>query len=443
MFGLNINKDTVILRQIIYSFIIKIVSVAINFIYIPLLLEIFTSKEEYGVWLTVSSIVTWFAIFDIGLGNGLRNKLTEAFATNNLILAKELISTTYLASIVIFSSLGLVFFICNQYLNWNSILNSSLSSSYLLKFTNVVFLIFFVRFIFQLIGVVYISYQKPATNNLIITVGNLIALLTLLISKNNYELDLVSTAYILMGIPLVIMIFINFFVFLTRFKNISPSLSFFDKKLLSKLFGLGLNFFVIQVSAVVLFSTSNLLVSHFFSSKDVVIYNTAFTLFQLPTLAFAIIMGPIWSAVTYGFATENVDWLRKGLQKLNKISYIFFGGVLLLLVFSSTIYDIWLKGKVIVPFLISFSMAIYSVINIFLSPYTSFINGSGKIRISVIFSVFSIIAFVPLAYLLSKLIQSPASIMFSICIINGIGIFFQPKQVHKIINKSAEGIWNK
>ena len=88
-------------------------------------------------------------------------------------------------------------------------------------------------------------------------------------------------------------------------------------------------------------------------------------------------------------------------------------------------------------------MAIYSVINIFLSPYTSFINGSGKIRISVIFSVFSIIAFVPLAYLLSKLIQSPASIMFSICIINGIGIFFQPKQVHKIINKSAEGIWNK
>ena len=76
-------------------------------------------------------------------------------------------------------------------------------------------------------------------------------------------------------------------------------------------------------------------------------------------------MGPIWSAVTYGFATENVDWLRKGLQKLNKISYIFFGGVLLLLVFSSTIYDIWLKGKVIVPFLISFSMAIYSVINNF------------------------------------------------------------------------------
>lgn len=440
---LKSKKDIAIFRQIIYSFIIKIVSVVINFLYVPLLLGLFTNKEEYGIWLTVSSIVTWFAIFDIGLGNGLRNKLTEALAVNDLVLSKKLISTTYLTSFVIFTILGLIFIILNPYFNWNSILNSKLNIIYLVNFTNVVFIIFFIRFIFQLIGIIYISFQNPAMNNLIVTIGNLIALVVLLIIKGHVSLNLISCAYILMGIPVLFMIIVNIYAFFTKFKSIRPSLKDFDRNLLKGLFSLGINFFIIQVSAVILFSSSNILVSHFFSPQEVVVYNTAFTLFQLPTLAYAIVMGPIWSAVTDAMTKEDMLWLKSGLKKLNILSFIFFIGVIILLISSPFIYKIWLKDKIVIPFLLSFSMALYSIINIYLSPYTSFINGSGKIRISVLFSVFSIIIFIPLAYILSHIIDSPAAIMFSICIVNGLGIFFQPKQVYKLINKKATGIWSK
>lgn len=437
------SRNKGIVMQIIYSFLIKIVSVAINFFYVPMLLDLFNSKEEYGIWLTVSSIVTWFAIFDIGLGNGLRNKLTEALADENYKLSKKLVSTTYITTFLLFSFLGILFVVINPYLNWNSILNSNLDKRYLISFTNVVFIIFFVRFVSQLIGVIYLSYQKPAMNNLIVTFGNVIALIFLLILKNYYAIDLISCAYILMGIPVLFMILVNFYTFSTTFKNISPSLQLFDLNLLKGLFSLGFSFFIIQVSSVVLFSSSNLLVSHFFSPGEVVVYNTAFTLFQLPTLAYAIVMGPIWSAVTQALAVDDMIWLEKSLKKLNLLSIVFCIGVIVLLCLSPVIYKIWLKEKLIIPIIISISMAVYSCINIFLSPFTNFINGSGKIRVSVLFSIISIIIFIPLAYFLSKIFQSPAAIMFSICIVNGIGIFLQPKQVYKIINKTAEGVWNK
>lgn len=437
------SRSKKIMTQIVYSFFIKIISVIINFLYVPLLLNLFSNNEEYGIWLTVSSIVTWFAIFDIGLGNGLRNKLTEALAINNFALGKKLVSTTYITTFFIFFILGILFLICNMFLNWNYILNTQLDLHYLSRFTNIVFIIFFIRFIVQLIGVVYLSYQNPAMNNLIVTVGNLVALLFLFLFKKNYSIDLVSCAYILMGIPVLVMMFVNLYCFTTKFKEISPSIKDFDMKLLKGLFQLGFNFFIIQVSAVILFSSSNLLVSHLFSPKDVVIYNTAFTLFQLPTLAYGIVMAPIWSAVTNALVTNDMSWLQMSIKKLNLLSFIFCIGVILLLILSPLIYNIWVKEKLVIPFVISLSMAIYSCINIILSPFSSFINGSGKIKVSVIFSLFSIIIFIPIAYFMSNIIDSPAAVMLSICLVNGIGLFFQPKQTFKIINKTATGIWNK
>src|SRR5919202_3982979 len=62
---------------------------------VPLTID-YLSKDAYGTWLTISSIVTMIAFFDIGIGNGLRNKLSEALSNRNIILARTYISTAYL-----------------------------------------------------------------------------------------------------------------------------------------------------------------------------------------------------------------------------------------------------------------------------------------------------------------------------------------------------------
>lgn len=64
-------------KNIFASFIIKGTSILIGFYMVPLTIG-YVDKEQYGVWLTLSSVVGWFSFFDIGLGNGLRNKLAVA-----------------------------------------------------------------------------------------------------------------------------------------------------------------------------------------------------------------------------------------------------------------------------------------------------------------------------------------------------------------------------
>lgn len=60
-------------KNILASFIIKGLSIAISLVLVPLTIN-YINPTQYGIWLTLSSIVAWFSFFDIGLTQGLRNK---------------------------------------------------------------------------------------------------------------------------------------------------------------------------------------------------------------------------------------------------------------------------------------------------------------------------------------------------------------------------------
>ena len=53
----------------------------------------YLDSSEYGIWLAIFSTVTWINFFDLGVGNGLRNRLTMCFAKNNIIQAKKFIGS--------------------------------------------------------------------------------------------------------------------------------------------------------------------------------------------------------------------------------------------------------------------------------------------------------------------------------------------------------------
>ena len=52
--------------------------------------------NKYGIWLAISSTVSWISILDIGLANGLRNKIAEYLAVKNYDpKLKIAVSSTY------------------------------------------------------------------------------------------------------------------------------------------------------------------------------------------------------------------------------------------------------------------------------------------------------------------------------------------------------------
>src|SRR6476646_9497261 len=106
------DRSVNIKKNIIGLFVIRGCSIAISFILVPLTIR-YVNPTQYGIWLTLSSIVAWFSFFDIGFGNGLRNKFAEAIAKGDTELAKIYISTTYAILSIVISCILILFFCIN------------------------------------------------------------------------------------------------------------------------------------------------------------------------------------------------------------------------------------------------------------------------------------------------------------------------------------------
>ena len=70
-------RQTDIVSNMALSGICKPVSMVLSYIYVPIVLD-YLGVEKYGVWSTILTILSWVSYFDIGIGNGLRNRLTES-----------------------------------------------------------------------------------------------------------------------------------------------------------------------------------------------------------------------------------------------------------------------------------------------------------------------------------------------------------------------------
>lgn len=79
------RRSSLVRKNIAGSILIKGWGCIVQLLLVPATLKSL-NQYEYGVWLTISSILLWVDQFDIGLGNGLRNKLAEAVAKTILCL---------------------------------------------------------------------------------------------------------------------------------------------------------------------------------------------------------------------------------------------------------------------------------------------------------------------------------------------------------------------
>ncbi len=431
-------------RQVSYSILIQGLSIIIGMLYVPLLLNYLT-QEKYGIWLTLTSILGWFSFFDIGLGNGLRNKLTEVFAKNNHNLGKKLVSTTYFFLICIFGVILVLFHISNFFLDWNLILNTkTIDSRELHNLVSIVFTFFILHFIFQIISVVYLADQKPSASKMMATACNLFSFLIILIlTRISVNGSLLLVGIVISSIPVLLFITVTLISFNTSYKNIKPSLKHVDFMASKGILDLGAKFFISQITYLILITTSNFFIAQFYGPAEVTIYNIAFKYFQMPIMVYSILLSPIWSAVTDAFVMNDFSWIKKTLKIFNLLSILFAIGIILMIAMSNWIYKIWVGDKIIIPIGLSIIIGFNSIITIFLLPYSIFINGMGKLNLTVLISIFEILIYLLLIFIFRNHFTSSIGIVLAIVITKILSGFVQPLQTYKLLNKTAHGIWNR
>jgi len=429
-------RTQLLIRNIIAGFLIKGGSIICIFLLVPLTID-FVDIKQYGIWLTLSSIIGWASFFDVGLGHGLRNRFAEALAMEQNEQAKHYVSSAYymLGGIVLI--LALVFTFINPHLNWATILAAPQDMKEGLSVAAaIVVYSFLLQLLFKLITSLLMASQLQAKASLVGLIGNITSLILIYLATKTLNGSLLILASIFSIVPTLVLLGYNIKFFGTIYKDFKPVMGWVRKSDLKSLFGIGSFFFIIQIAAIVQFQTANILIAHWLSSEDVAVYNVCFKYFSVITMAFSLIVAPYWSAFTEAYAKGDLAWIKRIVNKTLKIWLLFaIGGVVALLI-SPMVYKLWVGDRLVVPMLLSAFMLIYTLLISYGSIFVMFMNGTGKIKTQTITSLFSPLIFLALAYLFVEVaLWGMVGIVVAIIIANFYGPIIAPIQYYKIIKK--------
>jgi O-antigen/teichoic acid export membrane protein len=360
----------------------------------------FVSSSSYGLWLTLSSMITWLNIMDIGLSNGLRNKLSESIAKEDKRLGKVYVSTTYtLLSILSVIGFGICLLLIYT-LNWNNVLEvpADLSAESFRELLIIISGSFFLTFLLKPIASVAYATHKAYIENLIFFISNLVNLIIILIiTKVLPAGDLILLAYCFCFTPIAVTFVLSIILFRRNFADYRPSLKHIDFSTARELMSLSGKFFIIQIAATVVFTTNNFIISHYFGNEDVTKFNIVQRYFNVVIILQSMVLVPFWSLFSEGFARKNVVWLKENMNKLFKMTGLLVAGCVFMLFVSRFAYKLWLGDLVQIPFSLTLVVCIYSILLLISSVYTIFINGTGRVKLQMITSIFSSSLHIPLA----------------------------------------------
>jgi O-antigen/teichoic acid export membrane protein len=442
--GIKSDRTKNITKHVLASFIYKGGSILSSFLLVPLTIN-FLDTENYGIWLTLSSFIAWFSFFDIGLGNGLRNKFAEAKAKGDLTLAKAYVSSAYFTIGSVCLLVILVFLVLNFFIDWTVVFNADIALQKELRILMpVVFSFFCLQLVVKLITTIYTADQHHSMQgkiNFLTSVGSLLAIW--LMTKTT-ESSLLIFGTIFSALPVLILIGLNVLAFSSTYKNYKPTLSLWKKEYLKDIFGLGMKFFIIQLSGIILFSTDNIIISQLFGPEQVVPFNIAFKYLSISNMALSMILAPYWSSITEAYINGDFEWIKKSMNNLIIISLGSILIIFLMVIASPIVYKIWIGDNIDIPLSLTFYMALFFSLTILYAPYTYFINGTGKVKLQMYSIAATAIINVPLSIFLAKNIGLGVSgviIATILCLVPH--IILCPLQYLKIINNKAYGIWNK
>lgn len=402
------NRTNNYLSQLKSSFLFKILAIICSFLVIPIMIK-YLGNERYGVWSTLLSIASWILLFDIGLGSGLRNKISEALAKNNIQEAQIYISTGYTA--IGFISLILLtgFLILSNFISWQSVFNTyNLSNNELKLVVNMTITFLLVNFWLSIIHQIFNGLQKSSIVIFNQFLSNLLSLGFTYILYSYFESSLIKLAFAY-GLSLVIT---NLAISIWFFKNnidFLPKIKLYSKKNMKAITSIGLQFFIIQIAVIVIFTTDKILITQLFGPEYVTNYDLVFKLFSTITIAHSLLMYPLWSAYSDAFHRNDFYWIKRVIKQQLRIYLLFIVATAILGYFAKPIILLWIGTNVAIDSMLIMAMGSFILVSIWNNIFAYFINATNQLKIQVTTSVLAIIINIPLSIFIVKYFHTGTS----------------------------------
>lgn len=395
----------------ICSYLIKGASILVGLLAVPAYMRYFRSSEALGTWYTIQTILQWILVFDLGIGNGLRNRLAAALVSNKKDEICSYVSSAYRLLGCVCALLVLIAAFAASVVPWNLVFNISeetISADALKTCMSIVMCGVVVQMLFQLInGILYALQQSFVVSGLALVSNTLILMFISLSSTGSDEANLVSLAVVnvvCMVLPLIITTVV---VFKRRLLGCDVDFRQFNFTHAKESLSTGLVILFLQLTWVVVASTHSFLISAFRSPSEVVEFQVYYKIYYTLSSLAAIALVPIWSAVSVAKAEHRYHWIIKNYFKCLLLAGLVALVCLVTAPFVQFGFDIWLGSNSFdVNMSYIFIMSVFATMFVLQNVNASIGNGLSFFRVQVVCMGLAAVAMVPLASVFCRLTNS-------------------------------------
>ena len=392
----NLNKNSY------GSLVIKLFSVLVTIITTHLILRIL-GEELYGVWVSIVSVASWIYYLDLGIGDGLRIKLTESLAICAYKKARGYIKNAYVLSNIMSIFVAIIFILGTKIINLYKFLNIDKDVCNNLN-SIIVTVTFFVcvNFVLSLSNNIYYAIQKPAYvvfGTLVYQILYLFGIIVLLFNHMYYSI------LFLVVIDGASQLFKNILSMLWVFRNnkeLIPRKERMSRKNSGVIIKIGLKSFLIKVSALVLNATDNVIILKFIGGKYVTNYSICFNYFNMITILMATMVVTYQSSYTALMKKHDVFGIKRNMKKSLMIFMVYVCATLVGSLLFRTLSYIWLGYKLEISNKLIFLFSIYAILLMITHLFSVFLNGIGKINAITFAAMIQIVLNIPVSVFFIK-----------------------------------------
>lgn len=393
-----------VLQGLITAMAGKGMSVVVGLISVPLTVG-YLGAERYGIWMTISTLLAWLSLADIGLGNSLTNALSETFASDRRDVARIHTSSVFWMLCSVAASLGILCAVFWRWIDWNALFNvkSPLARSEMGPAIAVTLAIFLLNFPLSIVARVLCAYQESAIANFWAAGGNLASLVGIIL-VTHLKFGLVPLIAAFSASTLMITAASGIWLFGFHKPWLRPAISAVRVESIKKLTTVGSMFFIVQIAALLILQTDNLIIAHFLGVQAVTPYSVTWRLFNCSTLVQALLLQSLWPAYAEAFARNDGAWIRRTFRfNLLSCLIITIAIVVPMVIFGGTIIRHWVSAEAVPSMTLLVLMGIWSIIGGAFQSIVCMLNGIGHVKIQMIVGIITATANIALSVYLVRI----------------------------------------
>jgi O-antigen/teichoic acid export membrane protein len=348
----------------------------------------YLGAEQYGLWITITSVTAFLGFADLGLSNGLMNAVSEADGKGDRDAAREYVSSAVAMLLLLSLALAVVFVFVYPLVPWPRVFNvASAPAADVAGRALAVFVgITLVSLPLGVVPRIQLGYQEGFKSSLWQAAGSAFSLVALVIAVTAGA-PLPWLVLAIGGGP-VLSTLLNGGALLRRRPWLLPRRRYASASAAGWLLRLGALFFVLQVAFVVAFETDNIVIAQILGAAAVTGYAVPMKLFMTIPMLLSFGLMPLWPAYREALTRGDHLWVRRTLVRSLQIT----AGVsiplsALLVVFGSQLLGLWVGESVVPTTLLLVGLGAWTVVYSISTAMAMFLNGANVIAFQVVLAI--------------------------------------------------------